>query len=587
MKKLLLLLSFLVFTSPLIWASDSFPSEAQARWEKIKSEIPIPPEQWVEIRAQKIKKARLVWVNREYFRKLGWTMPEKITAEVQSKLVKAFAYSIPGKSDPDSLFDFRDGIVGGADRYGGAGLGENQGSGRAFTFAAILPGMEEPLIVQSKGSGRTPLVKRRTSDHSNGAAQMVEGLKEALYGVLNSAELPLGSNQVIAIIDRGTNSTNSYNETMNDSIIIRENPIRPAHFMHLVGIDSSKIPFKEHLLRALPGSGENLVSRLKEYSRRIAYQFSQAFVLRLFHGAPSQSNVEISGRWLDFGTESGVNGYGKMKILDHTGPNGDFTGIRKSLVDSFILEVSERLGDGSLNIQERKQISDEFNQELKRSLREGFLYIAGFPRPIAKRLAEMPEGQKLGDRLYRLSIEGSFEYSGRYELPEKTSTYDVNRLLTAVGEALSRGAPAVSQAIQQEIPGTKGASLFSSYMKTIELAYKFAADFGISRPSLQTFISESSRFLNRDISASYRTNTFAPLKEASEKYDSSGEVNAIQRAVDGLIFKARRYDLTTEEFQTLVLDAKSNLEIFDAKKGIYYRSTQVGFCRQMFRGLDH
>lgn len=165
---------------------------------------------YVASNAQRLKNARIVWVNYDLLRELGIEVPpEGMTPEFEKQLLDAFAYINRGAPEPpdkpwarivfriarrlgfydsgpevpDSEFlpRFRTFF---ADRYGGSlqSIGLNYGSGRAQSAGEV----------QIKGSGRTALVNPLMPgrNHADGVMDLVDGLQDAVFGEVMNRELP-------------------------------------------------------------------------------------------------------------------------------------------------------------------------------------------------------------------------------------------------------------------------------------------------------------------------------------------------------------------------------------------------------------
>jgi hypothetical protein len=81
-----------------------------------------------------------------------------------------------------------------ADRYGGAGIGRNGGSGRNALVNGFLV----------KGVGRTPLVGQSTPlSHASGGAYLEECVREAIFSEVVSHDFPYGAVPALGILGTG------------------------------------------------------------------------------------------------------------------------------------------------------------------------------------------------------------------------------------------------------------------------------------------------------------------------------------------------------------------------------------------------
>ena len=262
-------------------------------------------------------------MNLAYLQEHGIHLPSKgLTPALKKQILNSLAYAVPSENSPRSAFDRKKTKIFYADRYGGFGIGLNWGSGRSASAGAF----------QLKGIGITPLLAANPGHgHSNGAVSLDEGIREAVWGEVNQ-ELPFGGNRVIAIIDKGTKTTDKYGELQRDVLIVRECAIRPAHFLAAEASEAAadkwpitekeRITYNSYLLvEALPHPVDGApfestreAAGLLEYTRRVARQYAAAVALKLFHGATSPSNIEFSGRFVDYGVQTALSGYGHVTV---------------------------------------------------------------------------------------------------------------------------------------------------------------------------------------------------------------------------------------------------------------------------------
>ncbi|WP_197418245.1 hypothetical protein [Paucibacter sp. KCTC 42545] len=196
-----------------------------------------------------------------------------------------------------------------ADRYGGAGIGKNGGSGRN----AIVGGL------QIKGVGRTPLVGASTRlAHASGGAYLEECVRETIYSLVVQHDFPYGAVPVRGIIDTGIDQlwpAGVVPAVERRVLLIRELFLRPAHFERAIGFESlNQFEGQEDAARVMKmircaedliGKNE-LIEVFDTLWRRWSHQLAYGFVHRLSHGNNTSSNISIDGRLVDFGAATAL-----------------------------------------------------------------------------------------------------------------------------------------------------------------------------------------------------------------------------------------------------------------------------------------
>lgn len=198
-------------------------------------------------------------------------------------------------------------FIGMADRYGGAGIGRNGGSGRN----ALVDGF---LV---KGVGRTPLVCASTHiSHASGGAYLEECVRETIYAEVVGHDFPYGAVPVLGILDTGL--VQEWPAGIEPAVeprtlLIRPPFTRPAHFERALGFDSG-LPFegerdhqrvKSVFAAAVSILGkEGLLDLIDQFWSRWVHQLAYGFVHRLSHGNNTSSNISLDGRLVDFGAAS-------------------------------------------------------------------------------------------------------------------------------------------------------------------------------------------------------------------------------------------------------------------------------------------
>jgi len=247
--------------------------------------------------------ARLLWLNRQ-----AAEADPQFTGDVDAyerHLLASCAYVV---ADGDAAAAGA-AVTGYADRYGGAGIGSNGGSGRA----AVVNGYHV------KGIGRTRLVSALTGPaHASGGAYLEESVRETIYGEIVRAEFPHSAVPVLAIIDTGL--VQQWNlgfgpPAERRTLVVRPCFVRPAHFVRATGFisddpregsrDTQRV--QAMFAQASAALGRQGLARAYETLwRNWARQMAYAFVHRLPHGSNTVSNICFDGKLLDFGAMSAV-----------------------------------------------------------------------------------------------------------------------------------------------------------------------------------------------------------------------------------------------------------------------------------------
>lgn len=264
----------------------------------------------VPVPMKRLSGARLLWLNRRampgdpQFSAVGGD--EDAYAR---HILDACAYEVDAASSlaPDALSTHLP--IGFADRYGGAGIGHNGGSGRGINFNGY----------QIKGVGRTPLVSCLTKEsHASGGAYLEECVRETIFSEVVAAEFPHGVIPTLAIIDTGLTQTwDTARGPKNErrTLLVRPCFLRPAHFERALGFvaGAPKEGIQDHArVVQVFGVAESIYGRsglLQMYDDlwiKWARQLGYSFVHRLPHGSNTTSNISFDGRLVDFGATSAV-----------------------------------------------------------------------------------------------------------------------------------------------------------------------------------------------------------------------------------------------------------------------------------------
>jgi hypothetical protein len=260
----------------------------------------------VPVAVRRLSGARILWLNRRAikedpkFSELGCQ-----EAAYEQMLLDSCAYQVDPSVSLAATMPTPDHRIAFADRYGGAGIGSNGGSGRGICVNGY----------QIKGVGRTPLVSRLTKEsHASGGAYLEECVRETIFSEVVASEFPIGSVPTLAIIDTGL--IQIWNMGIGQkcerrTLLVRPYFLRPAHFERAVGFVScaNQEGLQDHIrvtktfATALEIYGRTGLRRMFDdlwvnWARQLAY----SFIHRLPPGNNTPSNISFDGRLVDFGS---------------------------------------------------------------------------------------------------------------------------------------------------------------------------------------------------------------------------------------------------------------------------------------------
>jgi hypothetical protein len=394
---------------------------------------------YIPANAYRYKHARVVWVNEAAWKERGVTVPPRghpERAKFEGMLLDHFAYGVPTKGDdPERGFDLNRSREYFADRYGGAGMATNFGSARARSRGSF----------QTKGGGLTGLVGWTLGSHATGKYSADELFRDIVWGEVYTRHLPYGANRVLVGIDTGIPG---------QMLSVRSDPLRPGHYvpnrsrlgtLHFSDLKRVRRAIS-NIAHALPlpatiektrtlATREKIVIGMEEYVRRLALQYGTAVGRRMFHGATSHSNFELSGRFIDFATSTTLPGYAPAKVLSHIDPFGELRQIENYLVRDF----ADTIHRHSLERPELavEKLVTQFRESFRATLQSEMLALLGLPRPIVEALLKSKFAQQTADLLWEVGSvpeEGTRkrtldvnrkmpERTGRFELAKITETF--------------------------------------------------------------------------------------------------------------------------------------------------------------------
>jgi hypothetical protein len=228
-------------------------------------------------------------------------------------------YSSFNVEDVSVQVDEGGGLCAIADRYGGAGIGRNGGSGRNIVFGGL----------QIKGVGRTELVGNSVPlSHASGGAYFEECVRETIFSRVLDHDFPHGAVPTLALVDTAMDirwPEPIYPPLERQVLMVRPLFARPAHFERAIGFISSDprvgcvdtFRVMQSFVNANSVLGcDGLLKMFMECFIKIIHQVVYGYVHRIWHGSITSSNISIDGRLLDFGATSAVTAWRRYATAD-------------------------------------------------------------------------------------------------------------------------------------------------------------------------------------------------------------------------------------------------------------------------------
>ena len=499
------------------------------------------PSSYVEVRAKKLSRPKLVYLNIRYLKEMGIAVPETgVNESFLQQLYEEIAYVVPGPKDDPSLFTSEEKIFY-ADRYGGMGLNSNLGSGRAASIGQV----------QIKGIGRTPLVNPIASfDHAHGRAND-EVINEAIWGELGQ-ELPYGANRVIAIIDTGTFTHWPDGGKEKNFIVVREDPIRPAHFLSNpsqvkieANVDQKRVSENlGRLQQLLPHSkkieeNSSIDQGMKEFVKRIASQYAWNYVNRIFHGATSQSNIEIDGKMIDYGTMTSQPGYAPIMILDDNDAFGDTTEFKRELISNFTQGLPMNVSN--------EAFLQEFDSIYEFEVKRDFVLLSGIPVEIMQQLlkSNQPLVLQLGQALHELVRSEKLEIMNVDRvMPDKTSQIDLQTLFQKLIDAamITDSVEIENSFLENEKPVAR------AFVTLIKAALQISKNNGISEKNFLSLMKVQSKLRTEPMNEVYRPRLKADNLATVFEYSRRSDPKIIWNHIESKIEKSQRWLKSSDPF---------------------------------------
>ncbi len=369
----------------------------------------------------------LLWLNRQVaVSDPSWAECHGDQVRYEQALLKKCGYitiSPQQHSGPDDAAT----VIAHADRYGGSGIGNNGGSGRAALINGYLV----------KGIGPTPLIADNADlGHASGGAFLEEAIRECIYSEIVRQEFPHSAIPILAIIDTGfSQRLGADGRAQRRVLVVRPAFLRPAHFDRAVGYlaarpDDGASDFARVVAafeRAAPADAlrHTFIDFFSRWSRQLAY----AFAHRMPHGSNTMSNICLDGALLDFGATSAVPSWARVDTMLSS---QSLVALNRMLSDtiwsmSYTLgrHLDSRYQDGAF-VQKRVA---ETRAIFKRTLAIEMLRICGIEESMARQLMDGAAAPVLWHILFQLLTYFQREHLDHIrDCPPTHLVWDVSKL---------------------------------------------------------------------------------------------------------------------------------------------------------------
>lgn len=508
---------------------------------------------------------KVAWFNFELARELGFPITGgAMTPELHQQILDTLAFRAlkPGE-DPQGqpvveLF---------ADRYGGTGIGNNEGAGRA----AFLPWGN----LNIKGVGKTSLSKideKTDFHHAHGGAPMREGLIEAAWGEVGANLFSRGASRILAIID--VNDFTQWGDGSKErrALIIRaSHQLRPAHV--LADLDHGGA-FSERvfvsmarelgLLAEKPGKDgpvPDLVGTMKNLIAQHARTQAEQLRFRVIHGALTTGNMQLDGAQLDLATMSTQPRTGNIKTLGHGGSFYEEQDWRMAQLQRMYRAVQESVRgdparapyldiDGELSLAFRRELDLQMLDAV--GLKPGMAVAlqgqdsqacAKLTRAIQS-LAQLSNGGDLladkrvvdvsvVDVYHALRLYPGFAFSGNASRDER-----IARVTELLRPNLLGSEQRKAELLARVEAGAE--RLVDALDAIYEAATKCATDHYDSLAGMKRSIAERAAFENEPIEGLYKASAHEMFDRVVDEFGRTGDPKLFTEAIDKLAASSMR-----------------------------------------------
>ncbi|MCC7075248.1 MAG: hypothetical protein IT383_28305 [Deltaproteobacteria bacterium] len=503
---------------------------------------------------------KVAWFNFALARELGFAVEgDAMTPELHQRILQALAYRVlaPGEDAGGKpvveLF---------ADRYGGTGMGNNEGAGRA----AFLPWGN----LNIKGVGRTPLAKiteQQDFHHAHGGAPMREGLIEAAWGEVGSNLFSRGSSRILAIIDVGDYTQWQNGSKEKRALIIRAgHQLRPAHV--LKGFDQGGA-FSERVFVSMAqelgllvqkqgpkGLEPDLPATMGKLIEQHAATQAEQQRWRIVHGAISTGNMQMDGAQLDLATMSTQARTADIKTIRQGGSFFHEIDERAAELARMYAALRASLGKEGAKRAPPLDVSAELGRAYKRELTRQMLDATGLKPSLGEVLlrdqpAVCERLTKAIQALARLGNGGDLLADKRVVDDAVVDVFNALRAypsLLLAGEATHEARVAqVLELLRPNVLGSekrkqeqlaKVTQLAHELVDVLDAVYAFAASKAEghydSLEAMRRSIAARAAFENEPIEALYKAPAHEMFDHVVDEFGKTGDAKLLTEAIDKL-----------------------------------------------------
>lgn len=272
----------------------------------------LPSISQLDFSVHKLISGETAWINPDAAYQAG--------ANDKAAFFSRFAYAIADTRWIEALrFDRHERRMFRAERYGGAGIGDNGGGVRVGNDGQF----------QVKGIGRNELCGSGADTfHSYGALNAPEAIYEAIYSAILNKLMPVGAIGVHGVMATGVQAAyyrfndwaaGDYQQGWG-ALLVRERCQRPSHYIRaglfkpaesgsgVMASDVARTRATNRQLFRQCGDANQAIRYFGKFLQNCANQFAFARVARIVHGTLSPSNIAVDGRWVDLACTSFVQG---------------------------------------------------------------------------------------------------------------------------------------------------------------------------------------------------------------------------------------------------------------------------------------
>jgi uncharacterized protein YdiU (UPF0061 family) len=542
---------------------------------------------YANLKLRALTKATSLYVNKELLEEAGIDTKNSTQRSLYTQAAKTFGWlsesvSFPGASTSNK----RDAVT---DYYGGRGMGMHKGSARAAIMGRV----------QIKGVGTTPVFFKEHSDVHDGRAGFHDALKEVVWGNMLANELPYGANRVFALIDTHLQRKSGEKHIL----IVRENPVRAGHFVNRsfgsddedqLRVDKNLHSIDKHLIHRNKDRAElvNFYSSKKinedvykrllvadEWLYRLSKQVSRAYAFRYFHGATSESNINLNGEFIDYGTSTTNSGYGRISFLDHKDTFGEFKEVSKLWGPGLVNRLFSDL-DGV----DHKLLEDAallaWDKYFKQARAADFLLLIGVPKDVLPHLRASTTAQELGEKLFQLAQrsgkQGDSVNVKHQIMPDNSGSINIQKLFRILSGS-SQSKKELYDFIEKDklIKVIEANELHDLLKKTTGKVHKaLEKSFGLKLEASQRLMQENAKWLNRNQKDLYHNNLKDFTSKIASKYSMTDNFNEIQLELDNLLIRNLKSIKGLPPYSAplgiSVINNKNILKLYNAQKDQEY-----------------